>query len=149
MSEKSQKKKTLWFVLTGIIGLAACIGIYCGYQAHMRKAEELRQEKSRVEREAKRAAEEEERTRKMQEILDNVKKRTAQKQAAQIHTQTSPEQRNAKLKAEINLENILLHVDTAIENAVSYQYDKEAKKQAINKFGDFLECACEKAEIMV
>ena len=74
----------------------------------------------------------------MQEILDNVKKRTAQKQAAQKHTQTSPEQRNAKLKAEINLENILLHVDTAIENAVSYQYDKEAKKQAINKFGDFL-----------
>lgn len=138
MSEKSQKKKTLWFVLTGIIGLVVCIGIYCGYQAHMRKAEELRQEKSRVEREAKRAAEEEERTRKMQEILDNVKKRTAQKQAAQIHTQTSPEQRNAKLKAEINLENILLHVDTAIENAVSYQYDKEAKKQAINKFGDFL-----------
>lgn len=138
MSEKSQKKKTLCFVLTGIIGLAACIGIYCGYQAHMRKAEELRQEKSRVEREAKRAAEEEERTRKMQEILDNVKKRTAQKQAAQKHTQTSPEQRKAKLKAEINLENILLHVDTAIENAVSYQYDKEAKKQAINKFGDFL-----------
>lgn len=104
----------------------------------MRKAEELRQEKSRVEREAKRAAEEEERTRKMQEILDNVKKRTAQKQAAQKHTQTSTEQRNAKLKAEINLENILLHVDTAIENAVSYQYDKEIKKQAINKFGDFL-----------
>ena len=69
MSEKSQKKKTLCLVLTGIIGLAACIGIYCGYQAHMRKAEELRQEKSRVEREAKRAAEEEERTRKMQEIL--------------------------------------------------------------------------------
>jgi lipoprotein len=148
MSEKSQKKKTLCLVLTGIIGLAACIGIYCGYQAHMRKAEELRQEKSRVEREAKRAAEEEERTRKMQEILDNVKKRTAQKQAAQKHTQTSPEQRNAKLKAEINLENILLHVDTAIENAVSYQYDKEAKKQAINKFGDFLlESSISQAEI--
>lgn len=148
MSEKPQKKKTLCLVLTGIIGLAACIGIYCGYQAHMRKAEELRQEKSRVEREAKRAAEEEERTRKMQEILDNVKKRTAQKQAAQKHTQTSPEQRNAKLKAEINLENILLHVDTAIENAVSYQYDKEAKKQAINKFGDFLlEFSISQAEI--
>lgn len=138
MSEKPQKKRLYVLVLTGIIGLAACIGIYCGYQAHMRKAEELRQEKSRVEREAKRAAEEEERTRKMQEILDNVKKRTAQKQAAQKHTQTSTEQRNAKLKAEINLENILLHVDTAIENAVSYQYDKEIKKQAINKFGDFL-----------
>ena len=50
MSEKSQKKKTLWFVLTGIIGLAACIGIYCGYQAHMRKAEELRQENIAAQR---------------------------------------------------------------------------------------------------
>lgn len=148
MSEKSQKKKTLWFVFISIIGLVVCIGIYLSYQAHVRKAEESLQEANRIEREAKRAAEEEERTRKMQEILDNVKKRTAQKQAAQKHTQTSPEQRNAKLKAEINLENILLHVDTAIENAVSYQYDKEAKKQAINKFGDFLlEFSISQAEI--
>lgn len=83
MSEKSQKKKTLWFVLTGIIGLAACIGIYCGYQAHMRKAEELRQEKSRVEQEAKRAAEAEKLGKEMRELVGRIEERRAAKEAAQ------------------------------------------------------------------
>lgn len=83
MSEKSQKKKTLWFVLTGIIGLAACIGIYCGYQAYMRKAEELRQEKSRVEQEAKRAAEAEKLGKEMRELVGRIEERRAAKEAAQ------------------------------------------------------------------
>ena len=72
MSEKSQKKKTLWFVLTGIIGLVVCIGIYLSYQAHVRKAEESLQEANRIEREAREAQRiaQEKHAREMQEFLE-------------------------------------------------------------------------------
>lgn len=131
MSEKSQKKKTLWFVLIGIIGLVVCIGIYLGYQAHVQKAEELLQETNRIEREAREAQRiaQEKHAREMQEFRDKIEKRKAQKQA---------EQRNAKLKAEINLEKILLDVDLKITDAAMYQFNKEVNGQTLNKFGDFL-----------
>ena len=129
MSEKSQKKKTLWFVLTGIIGLVVCIGIYLSYQAHVRKAEESLQEANRIEREAREAQRiaQEKHAREMQEFLDKIEKRKAQKQA---------EQRNAKLKAEINLGKILFDVDIKISDAAMYQMKKEANGQTLNKFED-------------
>lgn len=85
MSEKSQKRKTLWFVLISIIGLVVCIGIYLGYQAHVQKAEELLQKANRIEREAREAQRiaQEKHGREMQEFLDKIQKRKAAKEAAQ------------------------------------------------------------------